>query len=406
MRPFPTFVILLFTACLSGPPSAQSQPALTYAQALELARARNLGIEAARRLRAVREAAIQTARQRLNPSAGFEATQDSPHQVFTFDLPVELGGRRGRRIDLATEEVSLADAELQTEFRIMRRELRDAFYSLVAADERVRLAEDVVDIARRLRDAAQGRFEAGAAPRLEVMQGDLGVTRSETDLELARSIRVGAQAHLNSVLNFPPQQVTAVAGSLADGVVPVAFEQAVAQALTSNVDLVTLDRQIAVEQRRIDLLHAERTPTPVFSFHGLFNNPPEFNFGIGGSVNVDVPLFSRNQGPIAESVATTAQLRAKREDVRRDVENSVFAIVARIDAQRRQVEAYTQRLVPTATDLAALAEESYRAGRTSALGALDAQRSLRDLRRDALQAALDLQLSIADLEEILGTDIK
>jgi outer membrane protein TolC len=70
------------------------------------------------------------------------------------------------------------------------------------------------------------------------------------------------------------------------------------------------------------------------------------------------------------------------------------------------VEAYTQRLVPTATDLAALAEESYRAGRTSALGVLDAQRSLRDLRRDGLQAALDLQLSIADLEEILGTDIK
>ena len=59
--------------------------------------------------------------------------------------------------------------------------------------------------------------------------------------------------------------------------------------------------------------------------------------------------------------------------------------------------------MPTATDLETLAEESYRAGRTSVLGVLDAQRSLRDFRREALQAALDLQLSLAELEEITWT---
>ena len=64
-----------------------------------------------------------------------------------------------------------------------------------------------------------------------------------------------------------------------------------------------------------------------------------------------------------------------------------------------------RQLVPTATNLEALAEESYRAGRTSVLGVLDAQRSLRDLSREALQAALDLQLSLADLEELLGTPL-
>ena len=34
-----------------------------------------------------------------------------------------------------------------------------------------------------------------------------------------------------------------------------------------------------------------------------------------------------------------------------------------------------------------------------------AQRSLRDLRREALQVMLDLQFSLADLEEILGTGL-
>ena len=409
MRRTPVAVILCL-ACAVGTSeaSAQTLPSgpLTYEQALSLATTRNLSLDAARRQRAIREAAIRTARQAPNPGLAVEVTRDTPHQVYTFDLPVELGGKRARRIDLATEELTLADVDLQTELRAVRRDLRQAFYSLIASDERVRLDESVLDIARRVRDAAQGRFDAGASPRLEVLQADLGVTRAETDLELARGTRAAAQAGLNSVLNLPPQQTLAVAGSLSEHLVAISYEQALALAISSNTDLLSLDRQIAVEERRLQMFRAERTPTPVFSVSALFNNPPDFNVAPAVGVSMEIPLFSRNQGPIAASIATTAQLRAKREATRRSVENAVYGTIARIDAARRQLEAYQGRLVPTATDLETLAEESYRAGRTSVLGVLDAQRSLRDLTREALQAALDLQLSLADLEELLGTDIK
>ncbi len=408
------FFIALVTAGLlqAGPAiSASPQPPavagpLTYEQALDLATSRNLGLEAARRQRAIREAAIRTARQVPNPDVSLEVTKDTPHQVFSFDLPVELGGKRRRRIDLATEELTLADVDVQVEMRALRRELRQTFYALIAAGERVRIDDSVLDIARRVRDAAQARFDAGAAPRLEVLQAELGVTRAETDLELARSTRAAAQASLNAVLNLPPQQALAVTGQLSDHLTVIAYEQALAMATVSNTDLVGLDRQIAIEERRVDLLRAERVPTPVFSVSGLFNNPPDFTVGPRAAVSVELPVFSRNQGPIAESIATTAQLRGRREAVRRTVENDVYGTIAKIDAERRQVEAFQQRLVPTATNLEALAEESYRAGRTSVLGVLDAQRSLRDLTREALQAALDLQLSLADLEELLGTELR
>lgn len=388
--------------------SAQTPPVpapITYLQALNLATSRNLALAAARRQRAIREAAIRSARQAPNPAVSFEASRDAPHQVFSFDLPLELGGKRRRRIDLATEESTLADVDVQVEMRAVRRELRQAFYSLVASDERVRLADSVLDIARRVRDAAQGRFDAGAVPRLEVLQADLGVIRAETDAELARSTRAADQARLNAVLDLPPQQPQIPAGSLSEDTTAIGYDQALTLAVASNVDLIGLDRQIAIEQRRVDLLRAERVPTPVFSVGALFNNPPDFTVGPRAAVSVDLPIFSRNQGQIAEAVATGALLRGQRDATRRGIENSVYGTIARIEAQRRQVAAYRDRLVPTATDLEVLAEESYRAGRTSVLGVLDAQRSLRDLTREALQAALDLQLSLADLEEILGTSI-
>jgi len=407
------FALLLLAA--SAVVSAQ-QPApvagvlplspLSYEQALALATSRNLNVEAARRARAIREGAIRTARQFPNPAVSFETTQDTPHQALTFDFPVELGGKRGRRIDLAKEELTLAEVDVQSEMRAVRRELRQTFYGLIAADERVRLAESLLEIAQRVRDAAQARFETGAAPRLEVLQADLTVTRAQTDIELARSIRTASQATLDAVLNLPPQQALAVTGSLYEYAPVLVYEQALATAVASNVDLVALDRQIAIESRRLDLLRAERTPTPVFSAGALFNAPPDFNVGSRVAVSVDIPIFSRNQGEIATSIATTAQLRTRRDATRRVVENQVYGTLARVEAARRQVDAYEQRLVPTATDLETLAEESYRAGRTSVLGLLEAQRSLRDLRRESLQAALDLQLALADLEEVLGTPIQ
>ena len=386
-------------------PSPVPAGPLTYEQALALATSRNLNVEAARRARAIRDAAIRTARQIPNPDVSFETTQDTPHQALSFDIPVEIGGKRGRRIDLAKEELSLAEIDIQTELRAVRRDLRQAFYGLMAADERVQLAESILEIARRVRDAAQARFETGAAPRLEVLTGDLAITRAETEIELARSIRTASQATLDAVLNLPPQQALAVTGSLYEHAPVLVYEQALATAVTSNVELIALDRQIAIEARRLDLLRAERTPTPVFSAGALFN-APEFDVASRFAVSIGVPLFSRNQGEIAASIATTAQLRTKREATGRVVENQVYGTLARVDAARRQVEAYQQRLVPTATDLETLAEESYRAGRTSVLGLLEAQRSLRDLRRESLQAALELQLALADLEEVLGTPIQ
>ena len=388
----------------------QPQPpltALTFDTALAFATGRNLRVDAARRQRAIREAGVRTAGQIPNPDLSGEASRDVPHQAINFDVPLEIGGKRSRRVDLAREELSLAETDVQVELRALRRQLREAFYSLIAANDRVRLSENALEIATRLRDIAQARFDAGAVPRLEVLQAELGVARAQTDLDLVRSLQTSFRATLNGVLNLSPDQPTDITGSLADHTASTpSYDEARRIALASNIDLLSLDRQAAVETRRTELLRAERTPTPIFTIGALFNAPGEFGVGPRFGVSMGVPLFSRNQGEIAGSMATAAQLRAQRAAEERTIENALFGTIARIQAQRQRTIAYTQRLVPTAIDLESLAEESYRAGRTSVLNVLDAQRTVRDVRDEALQAALDLQTSVAELEELLGIAVQ
>jgi outer membrane protein, heavy metal efflux system len=404
-----TIIATAFALSFAAAAAAQQAPTpspLTFQAAFELAATQNLGLEAARRQRAIREAQVRIARQFQNPDFAFEASRDVPHEVLTFSVPVDVGGKRARRIELAKTEAAQADLDVRVEMRTLRRNLRQSFSGLLAADERVRLAEESAALAERVRQVTQARFEEGAAPRLDVLEAELGVARARADLDLARSSRAASQADLNAVLNQPAGHAVAVTGNLADAGGLPDLARATSLAATSNTDLLAASQEIAVEERRVSLLKAERVPTPTFSVGGVFDAPGEFQAGLSGGVTVALPLFNRNQGEIAEARATLLQVQARRDAIHRNVENAVFADMARIDAQRRQLDTYRTTIIPAATELATLAEESYKLGRNPVLALLDAQRSLRDVRREYLQALVEFQLTLADLEEVIGAAIQ
>jgi cobalt-zinc-cadmium efflux system outer membrane protein len=401
----PGAVVVGALAVSATTPVAAQEAPLTFRSALELAIANNLDLAAARRGRAVREAQVQAAGQHPNPDLVFESTRDTPHQMLSLDIPFEPW-KRSRRIDLAREELTLADVEDAAAMQALRRSVRVAFYGLLAAEEGATLAQSMVEVATRVREVAQARFEEGAAPRLDVMQAELGLARTKADLELTRSARLAAQAELNGLLNRPPTRPLAVAGDLAEGAPLPPVEQAVARAAAGNAELRAAEHGVAIEDRRLELLKGERFPTPVFSLGAVFNAPGEFDVGYRAGLSLAVPIFDRNQGQIAGSLALADQARTRRDALRRSVEAKAFAAHARALAQRAQVAAYRETLVPTATTIESLAEEGYRLGRSPVLAVLEAQRTLRDAKSEYLSSLLSLQSALADLEDVLGGPIE
>jgi cobalt-zinc-cadmium efflux system outer membrane protein len=398
-------VVVLAVLAASGPaPGVAQEAPLTFRSALDLAVANNLDLAAARRGRAVREAGVKTAGQHPNPDLVFESTKDTPHQMLSLDIPFEPW-KRSRRIDLAREELKLADVDDAAAIAALRRSVRMAFYSLLAADEGASLAQSMVDVATRVREVAQARFEEGASPRLDVMGADLGLARAKADLDLARSARLAGQAELNGLLNRPPTQPLAIAGDLAEGALLPSVEQAVARAEAGNAELRAAEQEVAIEDGRLGLLKGERFPTPVFSLGAVFNAPGEFDVGYRAGLSLTVPIFDRNQGQIAGSLALADRARMRRSALRRSVEAKAFAAHARAQAQRALVTTYRETLVPTATTIESLAEEGYRLGRSPVLAVLAAQRTLRDAKIEYLASLLSLQSALADLEDVLGGPI-
>jgi outer membrane protein, heavy metal efflux system len=380
-------------------------PPLTYRTVLELATSRNLELAAVRKSKAVRQAEVQTARQWANPEFSAEVTRDTPHGDLALGFPLDISGRRSSRIAAAKAGLALADIDEAQALRQLRRDARLGFYGVLAADEELRLSEEAVGVARRFRDVVQAQVDEGAVPRLDLMQAELGVIRATADLDLARSACRAARADLNALLNQPPTAVLALAGDIGDAPVLPTLDRASASALANNVDLRALDGDAAVEIAGLGVLKAERVPAPVVSVGSALNAPGEFSVGAHAGVTLDVPLFSRNQGEMAGARARIDSLKARRDALCRQVESKAYAALERATAQRARAAAYRGSLLNTATELEHLAEESYRLGRSDVLAALDAQRSLRDVKHEYLQALLDLQAAIADLEDVLGASL-
>jgi len=392
---------LVLLGCITSL-QGQQPPRLTVQEVLDLADKQNLDLAAARRRRAVALAGIQIAKERPNPTANFTALRDEPHEGLFFDQPIEIGGQRARRIDVARQEGTLTEVDIATLARQVRRSTREAYYAAVyARAESERLAR-IVELARRLALIAEERFNAGDVAQLEVMQTGLEVSRAEADLQVARQREIVSMSELNALLNEPAKKVWELAGTLEDGTPTAPLEDLLSRAYQSNSDLQHLGGERKVEQSQRSLLKAERIPDLVLDAGVDFNSPHDFRYGPRSQLSIGLPLFSRNQGEIAQSLANERVLEAETAATERSVSARVEAAYYDLEAQRTQVRLYRDRLLPVARQLESLAEESYRAGKTNILTAIQAQQGVQSVESSYLESLQHLQDLYAGLEETVG----
>ena len=92
---------LLIMAALSH---AQLRLRCCMKLAPSVAESSNLELRAARQDRAVALSGIKIAGQIPNPIITFAAARDLPHESLLLDQSIELGGKRGKRMNVAREE--------------------------------------------------------------------------------------------------------------------------------------------------------------------------------------------------------------------------------------------------------------------------------------------------------------
>jgi cobalt-zinc-cadmium efflux system outer membrane protein len=398
-------LILISISAVAASAGAQEPKKLSLQSALDLASRQNLDLLAARAQRAVAQAGVRIAGQIPNPTASVGVLRDTPHEALFFDQHLEIGGRRGRRIELARQEGALTEVDIATLERQVRRNIREAFYNLALARGASSQRGQALKLAERLHDIAQARFEAGDVPQLEVVQSELEVSRARADFQVAQQEEKVALSELNALLNEPAATDWQLEGPL-DSLPPqIPLAELVDRATASNAELQRVAQKQKVEKSRQSLFEAERIPNLGVEFGTDFNAPHDFRVGPRGQVTMELPIFTRNQGEIAQSRASQRALGSEAEATRRAVAGRVESAYFELDARRAEVELYHRDVLPATERLESMAEESYRAGKSSILTVLDAQRNVQQVQQEYLQSLFNAQSSFARLEETVGVPL-
>ena len=405
------FVPLLVAASVAVGPgvaaqgAAQGGAALTLADALGRAMIGNPAIVAARLQRPVDLAGVDVAAERPNPEVNYEISKETPRQAIGGGLPIELGGKRDRRLELARTTLAVNEAELQRLIAEVRNDVRRAYFETVASARRVDIARDLRELAQRARDAANARVVAGDVPRSDLTQADLALATSESELIAAEGEADATRAELNALMGQAADAPFTAADSLS-GAALLSPQEAMALAIASNAELQTFDRRIEEQAARVKLAQAMTTPDLSAGGAVTYDAEPEFRVGWRLSAAVTIPIFTRHRAGVVVEEATLARLHAERRAVAARLDGGIAASVRRATSAREQLTRYETTILPLAVEAERQAQAAYTGGQIGLPALVQALQTARDTRQRGLQAGLDFQHALADLERAIGAPVR
>ena len=313
--------------------------------------------------------------------------------------PFEWPGRIGLRKAIANRDIELADLGYER-FRVsLAARIRVLAYGLFADQEKATAAREVADRFTALRDVLVQRDPAGLTPLLEtrvIEATDLTMQRRASDAELAAQV---ALLELNQLRGVEPGAHLAVARTQLVFHPSDALEKLVALALTNNFELRVRAVELAQQGFRVALTKNERFPTlrvgPTFTEE----NALERERVIGVGVSFPLPLWNRNTPNIEAATARQAQAETSFAVAQREVERKVMEAALTYDAKLNEMSKWRPDAVDYFHEAAELADRHYRLGAVQVSvyvelqkQYLDAVETLLDTKKDALEAAQNLEL--------------
>lgn len=406
-----TTAVVALLGLLAGPGGAQEPlRRLSLDEALALALERNPTVQAkAAELRSVRANEI-TAGLRPNPTMSFLAEQLRPGQAqqdgqYTVNVgqPIELGGKRLRRVDAARAATRVTAYQLEDVRRLTVLQVRAAFAAALVAREQLALAEDNLKALDETERLQRLRVDRGDLSELELLRIQVQRFTFERDAADARQALDVARITLRSTA--APAAIAEdfeVTGELALPDVGLDPDRLRRLAVAHRPDLraAVADRERAQADHRLARANAWWDITPQLEYQRI---GPDNTIGFGFSF--PLRIFDRNQGEIERTRAEIARVEAARRATEQQLLAGLDVDLRTALTQRERVQALRDVYLPKARRTREVVEYAYRRGGQSLLDFLDAQRSYRETALAHLQAMGAYLAAIYQLEADVGAPL-
>ena len=410
-----TLLVLSFTAGVS----AQEIPkTLSLTDAIRLAVERNPLLAAAAAEVDVAQSTRIGAARFPNPAFTFESEGQAPFRstrlgdgheyVLRLDQEIDTPGRRNLRLGAADRQTDVARALFDNQRRRLELDVRRAYFQVVLAKADRGVSTTALQEIDQVITLNRARFDQGEISGSELRRVQVERLRFQDDVfaaELAlRNARAGLLALLNATdLSQPIDPVDSLATdetAVSAAMLLVAPNTVPAQTADSNrPDLRAARADILRAETETRLQQALRRSLPTIGAgYKEDSGVKAFVFG----VTVPLPIFNRNQGGIARSLAEQRVAASRATAVERQVGLEVQQAVNAVAINRERVGYIEKEILTSSREARDVMLASYKLGSADLIDLLDAQRAFRDTLRTYNRALYEQRISIVELAAAVG----
>ena len=404
---------LLTCVILAGstarPVSAEAGP-LTLEKAIALALARSPALAARAMEAKAAEARVGQAGVRPNPEIAVELEDfggggafrelESAQLTVRLAQTLELGGKRGKRKQAESLSSGLASLSYDWQRRMLVNKVTLRFVAVLAAQERLVLAREVVELQREIEAAVVKRVAAGKDPPLEETRVHVELAEAEIDRQSAE--RELALARKALVTTWGAEEAEFEYAVALDSSIRPPEDRGALLAGLSEIPI--LSRWELEEERaraKLSLAKAQRIPDLTL-YGGLRHLWAAEEQALIAGFTVPVPLFDRNRGGVQEASHQVSSATAERQAAEARLRLELDEAYAGLTGAHTTLMALNEDIVPAAERTFETALAGYRSGKYEYLLVLDTQRTLIGVRARQVEAREDYFRARADVQLLVG----
>ncbi len=405
------FVLALVAAGAANSQSTTPKTEISLSEALDLALRLNPELAMAAKEIGAQEGLVLQAGLIPNPELAIEAedigaSRDGGLQRLTtyrLDQRIELGGKRQARSTAAALAQDLAQQDYAAKRLALKARVANTFTDVLAAQQRVQLAEESLQLAQAVVSAVGKRVQAGKAPPIEETKSSLVLSSANIELVQAQRELAASYKILSLLWGNPSPRFTRSHGEIARLAAVPSFE-VLAQRVRNNPVAARSLKSVAQRQALLELEQARRVPDITVSAGYRRYAQTGENTGLLG-ISIPLPFFDRNQGNLREAHQRLGQAQDERDATEYRLQSELAQTYEALMAAQQEVRVLRDEVLPAAKSAFNVANRGYELGKFGFLEILDAQRTLFQNQALHVRALVNYQKLVNELERLTAMPI-
>jgi cobalt-zinc-cadmium efflux system outer membrane protein len=401
------------------------QQGVTQEELVTRALASNPTLLAQRQQIAMAKGDLEQAHLRQNPSltlGGLKEINGGDNAIsVSGSLPLELFGRRARRTQVAESKEDAMQQSVADKERLLSAEVCTLYGQALASIRDLMFVEQLLQVNRDFLRLMEDRTREGATPSLNADETRVEVNRIETlRIDYQAKAEVALLA-LKEMVGVDPDEAIRLKGVLELAHQDYDQNQLLQLAIEHRPDLAF---QRANEVLANAELHFDRaTGKPDASVYGGYERPDSgfsqrafdasgnlspirqtFNHVVFG-LNINLPVFNRNQGVVVTDTAAIQAAHANIAAVNLNLRHEIAQNLIRFNGAQARVMVYRSGVRDQAARNLDVVRQTYSYGRATLLDVIAEQRRYIDIETAYTDILLDAYSARVALEQAVGTNL-